>query len=157
MRTGLAALAIAAGLFCLLATVAARAAPAADLTQQWAGYWNAKNLDSLMALYAPDPVVLTASGERLSGAADIRKRLVEDLAQFDPRLVMTSLASKSSGDLAYDSGSYEETLAPAKGGAAVRESGFYLVVFARKSRAAPWRIVEQSWTRMPAPAPTPRP
>ncbi|HVV64241.1 MAG TPA: hypothetical protein VHC42_02145 [Rhizomicrobium sp.] len=134
---------------------AALAAPAGDLTQQWAGFWNAKNLDSLMSLYAADPVVLPATGERIAGVAEIRKRLGEDLGQFDPRLVMTSLASQSSGNLAYDSGSYEETLAPVKGGAALRESGFYLFVFTRKSRAAPWRVVEQSWSRTSAPSTKP--
>ena len=99
-----------------------------------------------MTLYAPDPVFLPTSGARWVGAAVIRKNFARGLKQFDPRLTMQSVRSEASGNLAYDSGTYEEVLAPAKGGKAIRLKGNYLFVFTRKNRKGDWKILEQTWT-----------
>jgi ketosteroid isomerase-like protein len=127
--------------------------PASDVTQQWAGFYNAKNLDALMTLYAPDPMFLPVSGGRWEGLGEIRRHFLEELAAYDPRLVMRSVRSDVSGNLAYDSGTYTESMAPVKGGGEIRARGNYLIVYRRKSRGAPWRILEQSWTRGAASAP----
>jgi len=122
------------------------ATPVADLTQQWVGYWNAKNLAQIMTLYAPDPVFLTTSGERWTGVPTIRKNFAKGLKQFDPRLTVTTVRSAESGNLAYDSGTFDEVAAPTKGGKAIRAKGNYLFVFQRKSRRSGWKILEQIWT-----------
>jgi uncharacterized protein (TIGR02246 family) len=128
---------------CLLVT-AASASPVSDIGAQWAGYWNAKNLNGIMTLYAPDPVFLPTSGERWDGAASIRKHFAEALAQVDPRLTMQSVKSDSSGNLAYDSGTYDEIAAPAKGGKPLHLKGSYLFIFQHQKRG--WKILEQTWT-----------
>ena len=38
----------------------------------WAEYWRQKQLDSVVALYAPDAVFLTGTGDRISGRSAIR-------------------------------------------------------------------------------------
>jgi len=124
-----------------------RATPATDVTQQWVGYWNAKNLDATLTLYAPEPTFLPTSGERWEGMPTIRKNFARLLKRFDPRLTMQSLKSETSGNLAYDSGSFDEVLAPAKGGKAIRAKGHYLFVFQRKSKRSGWKILEQVWTQ----------
>jgi ketosteroid isomerase-like protein len=124
----------------------ARAMPVVDVSQQWAGYWNAKNLDATLTLYAPEPVFLPAAGERWQGMAAISKNFAKALKKFDPRLSLHSLKSETSGNLAYDSGSFDEVLAPAKGGKAIRARGNYLFVFQRKSKRGDWKILEQVWT-----------
>jgi ketosteroid isomerase-like protein len=123
------------------------ATPVTDLTQQWVGYWNAKNLDATLTLYAPEATFLPASGERWEGMPTLRKNFARLLKRFDPRLTMQSLKSETSGNLAYDSGSFEEVLAPAKGGKAIHAKGNYLFVFQRKSKGSGWKILEQVWTQ----------
>ncbi len=123
------------------------AAAVADLTQQWVGYWNAKNLNATLTLYAPEPTFLPTSGERWEGTGAIRKNFARLLKRFDPRLTMQSIKSETSGNLAYDSGSFDEVLAPAKGGKAIRAKGHYLFVFQRKSKRSGWKILEQVWTQ----------
>ena len=124
-----------------------RATPVTDVTQQWVGYWNAKNLDATLTLYTPEPTFLPTSGERWEGTAAIRKNFARLLKRFDPRLTMQSIKSETSGNLAYDSGSFDEVLAPAKGGRAIRAKGSYLFVFQRKSKRSGWKILEQVWTQ----------
>ena len=134
--------------FLLLAQAkAVLATPVADLSQQWAGYWNAENLASIMTLYAPDPVFLPASGERWEGMTQIHRTFAKLLKRYDPRLTLQSRKSDTSGNLAYDSGTFDEVLAPAKGGKAIHAKGNYLFVFQRKSRRGDWKILEQVWTQ----------
>ncbi|MGH6873143.1 MAG: YybH family protein [Rhizomicrobium sp.] len=135
---------LAAALFFALAAPAL-AAPAGDISQEWAGYWNAKNLKQIMTLYAPQPVFLANSGERWAGGAAIRRHFAEGLKQFDPRLTLTSAVSGASGALAYDSGTYDEILSPTRGGKSLHRHGNYLFLFARQRRGG-WKILEQSWT-----------
>jgi uncharacterized protein (TIGR02246 family) len=123
------------------------AAPPTDVAQQWAGYWNAKNLSATLTLYAPEPVFLPTSGERWEGEAEIRRNFARLLKKYDPRLTLRSVKSETSGNLAYDSGSFDEVLAPAKGGKAIRAKGNYLFVFTRKTRRGEWQILEQVWTQ----------
>jgi uncharacterized protein (TIGR02246 family) len=132
--------------FSMSAVVPARATPVVDVSQQWAGYWNAKNLNATLTLYAPEPVFLPTSGERWEGMAAIRKNFAKALKKFDPRLSLNSVKSETSGNLAYDSGSFDEVLAPAKGGKAIRAKGNYLFLFQRKNKRSDWKILEQVWT-----------
>lgn len=116
-----------------------------DLGAEWAGYWNAKNLDAIMKLYAPEPVFLPTSGERWEGKAAIRRNFAAGLAQYDPNLTMKSVTAGVSGNLGYDSGTYDETVAPVKGGKAIRAKGNYLFLFQRQPNGR-WKILEQTWT-----------
>ncbi|HTQ14064.1 MAG TPA: DUF4440 domain-containing protein [Rhizomicrobium sp.] len=126
----------------------ALAAPVEDVSQQWAGYWNAKNVKAIMTLYAPDPVFLPAEGFRWTGAASIRRHFAAGLKLYDPRLTLASTRSAASGNLAYDSGTYEEVLSPARGGKSANTRGSYLFVFQHTRHG--WKILEQSWTQAPA-------
>ena len=126
-------------------TGSALAAPSlGDLSAQWASDWSAKKLDAVMKLYAPDPVFLPSSHERWTGTAEVRNNFAALLAQFNPDVHLHSLVSEASGYLAYDSGSYEETVTPVKGGAAMQFKGDYLFLFQRVH--GEWKILEQTWT-----------
>ena len=118
----------------------------AGLSAQWAAAWSGKQLDALMALYAPEPTFLTASGQRWDGAAAIRAHFAEGLAEYNPALTLSSAKSGASGDLAYDSGTYEETTTAVKGGGAIRARGSYLFLFQREKDGG-WKILEQAWTQ----------
>ncbi len=125
----------------------ARAADLSTLSNLWASAWSAKKLDAVMAFYAPEPVFLPTVGPRWEGAAEIRKNFAGVLATYNPHIVLHSSKSESSGRLAYDNGTYEETITPVKGGAAIPAKGSYLFVFLRQKNGD-WKILEQTWTEL---------
>lgn len=140
---------ITAALFLCLATAGAVAAEApqnpAALSQAWAEAWNAKSMLVLMDLYAPDPVFLPASGERWTGKDVIAAHFWTGLSSFNPSLELHSARSLASGDLAYDSGTFKETVTATNGSNPTRLSGNYLFIFRRQPDGA-WKILEQSFT-----------
>ena len=119
--------------------------PVLDISQQWAGYWNAKNMKSVMALYAPEPVFHPTVGLTWEGTVSIRRNFAALLKDFDPEITLHSVRSETSGTLAYDSGTYDETIERVKGGAAIKARGSYLFLFQKQKRGG-WKILEQTWT-----------
>ena len=117
----------------------------ASLSSEWATDWSAKNLDAVMTLYAPNAVFLPTVGPRWEGLAAIRKNCAELQATYNPDIKIKSLASQTSGDLAYDGGTYDETLTPVKAGKPIHASGSYLFVFQRQ-KSGSWKILEQTFT-----------
>ncbi len=119
-------------------------ASVADVSAQWAGYWNAKNLDGVMKLYAPEPVFLPTVGPAWDGADAMRENFAGLLKNYDPHIELHSLRTGMSGNLADDTGSYDETIDRVKGGAPIVAKGNYLFLFAREKRG--WKILEQTFT-----------
>jgi uncharacterized protein (TIGR02246 family) len=119
----------------------------AGISEQWAKEWSAGNIDALMALYAEDAVFLTATGSRTTGRAAIRELFEKALAASTSDLHVQSNVTEQSGQLAYDSGQYEETMTTTTttGGVKRSGSGNYLVVL-RRDRRKQWRIVQHMWT-----------
>jgi ketosteroid isomerase-like protein len=144
MRCALRVVAVT-GFLIAISAAAARAEQPVDVGAQWAGYWNAKNLSAALSLYGPEPIFCPTNGRSWRGITSIRKNFAGLLAAYDPRIVLTSLRSEAGGDLAYDSGTYEETIAPVKGGKAIHAAGTYLFVF-KRDKHKHWQIVEQTWT-----------
>jgi ketosteroid isomerase-like protein len=126
-----------------------RVTPVMDLSQQWAGYWNAKNLKAVLTLYAPEPVFHSTVGPALKGLGAIRRNFAGLLKDYDPDLALHSERSETSGTLGYDSGTYEETVARVKGGAPIKARGSYLFLFQKQKRGG-WKILEQTWTEREA-------
>lgn len=123
-----------------------RASGVAQISEQWAREWSAKNLDALIALYSQDAVFLPATGSRVTGRAAIRELFEKALAGNTSDLRVQSKVTEQSGNLAYDSGEYEETTT--SGGVKRPGRGNYLVVFRRDAKNQ-WRIVEHMWTDVP--------
>lgn len=119
----------------------------AKISEQWAKEWSARNLDAVIALYAEDAVFLTATGSRTTGRAAIRELFEKALAANTSDLHVQSKVTEQSGNLAYDSGEYEETTT--SGGVKRKCRGNYLVVLRRDGKKQ-WRIVEHMWTDVPA-------
>ena len=120
-------------------------ASVADVSQEWAGYWNAKNLNGVMKLYAPEPVFLPTVGPAWDGTDVMRENFAGLLKNYDPHIELHSLKTGMSGDLAYDTGSYDETIDRVKGGAPIIAKGNYLFLFAREKHGG-WKILEQTFT-----------
>ena len=116
---------------------------------QWAEYWRQKQLDNVVALYAPDAVFLTGTGDRFSGRDAIRAVFKTAMEGHTSDLTPRSLVTEVSGNLAYDSGDYLETIVPASGVAKTELKGNYVIVFKRQ-RNGKWLIIEHVWTDKPA-------
>lgn len=118
----------------------------AEISARWAKEWSAKNRDAVIALYAEDAVFMTATGTRTTGRAAIRELFEKALEGNTSDLHVQSRGTEQSGNLAYDSGEYEETTT--SGGVSRPGRGNYLVVF-RRDRKKQWRIVQHMWTDVP--------
>lgn len=111
----------------------------------WAKDWSAKDLDAVMALYAPDAEFMPGATDSWVGAAGIRKNFAGVLAQYSAQIHLQSVRSEASGDLAYDSGVYDETITSVKDKKVIHPRGNYLFVFRRQK--GEWKILEQTWTQ----------
>jgi len=116
----------------------------ARLREQWVKELHDKRLDEIIAHYAPDAAFLSPAG-RFTGPAAIRGLFKNVMDTVTSELRMHSLVTENSGDLAYDSGSYSETLLPVKGGPNQQFQGDYLTVF-RRQKDGKWLIIQQVWT-----------
>jgi len=127
----------------------ATATELASVCKQWAVYWRQKELGKVLALYAPDAVFLTGTGERFSGRPAIRALFKTAMAGHTSDLTPRSLVTEVSGNLAYDSGDYFETITPSSGITKTELKGNYVIVFKRQ-RNGRWLIMEHVWTDKPA-------
>src|SRR5271168_4728420 len=87
-----------------------------ELRESWAKYFNDKQPDKLVDLYASDATLLSPDGQRLVGNLNIRVYLKSIM---DPGKVTVSLQSVATDcliDIGYETGTYIETIATAGGG-----------------------------------------
>jgi len=119
----------------------------ANLRAEWAKDLHDKRLDQIVLLYAPDAVFLPPNGERISGRPAIRELTKKAMDTFTSDLTFHSIATEYSGNLAYDSGEYRETLTGLSDGSTSHGEGNYLMVFKRQADGS-WLIVQQVWTAL---------
>jgi ketosteroid isomerase-like protein len=115
------------------------------LRQEWARNLHDKHVDASVAEYAADAEFINPDGSRAHGTAELRHLFETVTGMFDSDLVFESKKVEISGDLAYDSGTYQEGLTVRATGKAQRASGSYLTVY-RRGKDGAWLIVEQVWT-----------
>ena len=122
--------------------------PFAAVRAQWAKDLHDKKIEDSLAQFAPDADFISDGG-RTHGMAALRQLFTTITATMDSDLTFHSQRAEVSGDLAYDSGAYEETLTMRATGKTQKMRGDYLTVYRRMK--APngnslWLIVEQVWT-----------
>ena len=127
---------------------AAQHDPFAALRVQWAKDLHAKHIDDSLAQYASDADFISDAG-RTHGMPALRQLFTTITATFDSDLTFTSQRVEISSELAYDSGTYKETLLNRATGKSKNMAGDYLTIYRRTKAAngnAVWLIVEQIWT-----------
>lgn len=129
----------------LWAQAGTAADPFAALRQEWARDLHDKRVEASVALYAPDATFIQPDGGRVEGAAAIRTLYQTITSTFDSDLTFTSRQVAVSGELAYDSGTYTETLVTRPTGEKQPMAGSYQTVY-RKTTTGGWKIVQQVWT-----------
>lgn len=105
-------------------------------------------MDASVAEYAKDADFIDPGGNRVHGQAAIRQLFQTITATFDSDLVFTPQHVEASGDLAYDSGTFRETLTTRSTGHRQDSTGSYLTVY-RRGKGGTWLIVQQMWAGPP--------
>ena len=122
----------------------------AKLREAWVQDLRTKQLEPILKFYASDAVFLQPNGERITGSAALRALFQNVMAKFTSDLTLHSQNLETSGDLAYDSGDFQETLTTIATGAKITSKGSYLIIYRRQPRGD-WQIVQHVWTGAPPP------
>jgi ketosteroid isomerase-like protein len=122
----------------------------AKIREAWVQDLRTKQLEPILKFYAPDAVFLLPTGERITGSAALRTLFQTIMATFNSDLTLHSQTLETSGDLAYDSGDFEETLTTIATGTKITSKGSYIIIFKRQPDRS-WQIVQHVWTGTPPP------
>jgi len=122
----------------------------AKIREGWAQDLHAKQLEPILKFYAPDAVFLQPTGERITGSAALRTLFQNIMSTFDSDLTLHSQNLEASGDLAYDSGDFQESLTNIATRAKINSKGSYIIIFKRQPDGS-WQIVQQVFTGAPPP------
>ncbi len=155
---------VAAGCIAWLSLTIVCPAPAADtkieqalrdLDAQWSKDAEAKDVDKTVSYYAEAAMVMPPNASAATTKEAIRSAWKEMLTT--PGAAINWKATKvevaKSGDLAYVSGTYEETMTDASG-KPVKDRGKYVEIF-KKQTDGTWKVVADIWNSdLPAPAPS---
>jgi ketosteroid isomerase-like protein len=122
----------------------------ARIREAWVQDLRNKQLEPILKFYAPDAVFLLPNGERITGSAALRNLFQTIMATFHSDLTLHSQSLETSGDLAYDSGDFQETLTTIATGAKISSKGSYMIIYKRQPNGS-WQIVQHVWTGTPPP------
>jgi ketosteroid isomerase-like protein len=122
----------------------------AKLREAWVQDLRTKQLEPILKFYAADAAFLQPTGERLTGSAALRTLFQTVMASFNSDLTLHSQNLATSGNLAYDSGDFEENLTNIATGAKITSKGSYIIIYKRQSNGS-WQIVQHVWTGTPPP------
>jgi ketosteroid isomerase-like protein len=117
----------------------------AKIREAWVQDLRTKQLEPILKFYAPDAVFLQPTGERITGSAAIRTLFQTVMVTFNSDLTLHNKNLETSGDLAYDSGDFEETLTTIATGAKITTKGSYIIIYKRQPNGT-WQIVQHVWT-----------
>jgi uncharacterized protein (TIGR02246 family) len=125
-----------------------------DLDAKWSAAADAKDVDKTVSYYAESAVVMPPNASAATTKESIRSAWKEMLTT--PGSAISWKATKvevaKAGDLAYVSGTYEETMTDASG-KPVKDRGKYVEIF-KKQADGTWKVVADIWnSNLPASAP----
>jgi ketosteroid isomerase-like protein len=120
----------------------------AKMRDAWVQDLRTKQLEPILKFYAPDSAFLLPSGDRIAGSAALRTLFQNIMATFNSDLTLNSQTLDASGDLAYDSGDFVETLTTIATGAKVNSKGSYIMIYKRQTSGS-WQIIQQVFTGTP--------
>ena len=127
-----------------------------DLDAKWSAAAGAKDVDKTVSYYSEEAIVMPPNASAATTKESIRSAWKEMLTT--PGAAISWKATKvevaKSGDLAYVSGTYEETMTNASG-KPVKDHGKYVEVW-KKQADGTWKVVADIWNSdLPASAPAP--
>jgi uncharacterized protein (TIGR02246 family) len=111
----------------------------AQMAADWRAGWLAGDVDTLLALYADDPVLLPQGQPAVTGRDAIRALYEAVLSEFQFTTESTLNEVDASGDLGYFWSTYRLTATPKGGGASTTSAG-KSVFIVRRQRDGTWKI-----------------
>jgi ketosteroid isomerase-like protein len=114
------------------------------LRNNWAIFLQNKQLANAMGQYADDAVFYSPDGQNAKGKKEIMRLYQMVMKQYNSRINFHSDGILISGDVASDSGDYEETLQDNSTHKSMKLKGSYLLVL-QKQRSG-WKISRMMWT-----------
>ncbi len=117
--------------------------PFALLRQSWMEDFEAGRLLASIGHYAPDANLLRLNSFHAEGLPAIRQTFSAIFERFDCSVKLTSRVTSESGDLAYDSGSFTESLVDHTTHQALASRGEYLTIY--RHFGLQWLIVQQAF------------
>src|SRR5881397_2520025 len=125
-----------------------------DLDAKWSAAAGAKDVDKTVSYYAADAIVMPPNASSATTKEAIRSAWKEMLTT--PGAAISWKATKvevaKAGDLAYVSGTYEETMTDASG-KPVKDRGKYVEVWEKQADGT-WKVVADIWNSdLPTSAP----
>jgi uncharacterized protein (TIGR02246 family) len=114
----------------------------------WAREWTARHPETVLSLYADDAVFHAPDQGTIAGRAAIKGLFLQMQSTVIPSLAMHSTRSQIAGNLAYDSGDFQETVTMKADNSTQRHHGTYLMVLRRE--AGKWLIIEHMWSDLTA-------
>jgi uncharacterized protein (TIGR02246 family) len=116
-----------------------------DLDAQWSAAAGAKDLDKTVSFYSDDAVVMPPNAPSATTKEAIRSAWKEMLTTPGAAISWktTKVEVEKSVDLAYVSGTYEETMTDASG-KPVNDRGKYVEIF-KKQPDGTWKAVADIW------------
>jgi len=139
--------------FCPGAAAAPQDSTIAGITkirEAWVQDLRTKQLEPILKFYASDAVFLQPNGDRITGSAALRTLFQNIMATFNSDLTLHSQNLETAGDLAYDSGDFQETLTTIATGAKINSKGSYIMIFKRQANGS-WQIIQHAWMGTPPP------
>ena len=125
-----------------------------DLDAQWSKDAGAKDIDKTVSYYAESAVVMPPNASSAMTREAIRSAWKQMLTSPGAGISWkaTKVEVAKSGDLAYVSGTYEETMTDASG-KPVKDRGKYVEIF-KKQADGTWKVEADIWNSdLPASAP----
>jgi uncharacterized protein (TIGR02246 family) len=116
-----------------------------DLDAQWSAAAGAKDLDKTVSYYADDAIVMPPNAPPATTKEAIRSTWNEMLTSPGAGISWktTKVEVANGGDLAYVSGTYEETMTDASGKRA-QDRGKYVEIF-KKQADGTWKVIVDIW------------
>ena len=122
----------------------------AGLRADWTTNLRQKKLEPFVMMYAADATFI-GGGKRFTGRPAIRELTKNVMASFTSDVELRSIKIEFSGELAYDSGDYHETLTTISDGTKKSIQGDYLTIY-KRSGGRSWMIIQQVWTEVSTPS-----
>src|SRR5438093_10188389 len=125
-----------------------------DLDAKWSAAAGAKDVDKTVSYYAEDAVVMPPNAPAATTKEAIRSAWKEMLTSPGAAISWktTKVEVAKSGDLAYVSGTYEETMTDASG-KPVKDRGKYVEIFKKQANGT-WKVIVDIWNSdLPASTP----
>jgi uncharacterized protein (TIGR02246 family) len=114
-------------------------APINALRDQYAAMYNSGDVSAIGNLYTDDAVVMNNQQPAVSGKPAIQQSAEALVQQFAVNISISPADTQIAGDLAYEHGSYTISLTPKAGGAAMQNTGNYIVVLTRGADGS-WKL-----------------